>query len=209
VTAVAFRRPTRWVVIFAAAGLGATAVSIVGPPLARRAASAWDDYQELRADELTRGQQHSYDLSDVVRRAARSNSGADVMRGKAAAEELVARPIPAWDTERGNAIHYTNLLMGRIALLQGNLEAARCHLLEAGRTPGSPQLDDYGPDMTLAQEMLERGESATVLQYFEECDKFWLRHEKNRLAEWGSAVRSGHMPDFGPSSGLTPLEHMR
>jgi hypothetical protein len=206
---VASHRPARWVVAFAIAGLVATVLAVIGPPLSERIAAAWEDYRELRTDEITRGQQHSYDLSRAVERAARSTSVAGILRGKAALEGLTARPIPGWDAERGNAIHFTQLLMGRIALLEGNLDAARSHLLEAGKTPGSPQLDDYGPDMTLAQEMLARGESAVVLQYFEECDKFWLNREKNKLAEWAAAVREGRMPDFGPSSGLTPLRRPR
>jgi hypothetical protein len=63
--------------------------------------------------------------------------------------------------------------------------------------------------MTLAQELLERGESVPVLHYFEECDKFWIRREKNRLTEWSNAVRANRMPDFGANSGLTPRDGLR
>lgn len=105
------------------------------------------------------------------------------------------------DWNYGNAVHYANLYLGRIALERGDVREARTRLLAAGRTPGSPQLDDFGPDMTLADELLEHGESAVVLAYFRECDRFWGNKSKNRLNEWSAAVRAGRKPDFGKRSG--------
>jgi hypothetical protein len=206
---VALRRPSRWVLVLAVSSLGVTFLTMVGPSLAQRVTDLYEDHRELRADEITRGQQHFYDLATVVRNAARSPSVSGLQRGRFAAEELARMALPRWDTESGNVVHHLHLVMGRLALSAGDTDGAKCHLLEAGKTPGSPQLDDYGPDMTLAQEMLEHGESAVVLQYFEQCDKFWLRREKNRLSEWSAAVRAGRMPDFGANSGLTPRESLR
>lgn len=209
--AVAVHRPSRWVIVLAICSLFVTAMTIVGPSLTQRAVSLYRGYQDQKADESFREFDHFYDLTRVARNAARSASPAGLQRGRFAAEELARtyRRFPSWDWNYGNAIHYLHLVKGRIALSEGDLEGARCHLLEAGMTPGSPQLGDYGPDMTLAQEMLENGESATVLQYFAECDRFWGRREKNRLAEWSVAVRAGQVPDFGTNSGLTPREILR
>ena len=178
-----------------------TVLSIAGPRVMvwRRA------YLELRADEDFRPFERFYDLTGMARQAARSTSITGIERGRFAAEEL-ARTHASFrlDWNYGNAIHYAHVVMGRLALRSGDLETAKCHPLEAGRTPGSPQLNDYGPDMTLAEELLEMGESATVLAYFEECERFWMNRQNNRLEEWRAAGLQGCRPDFGRASGLGP-----
>jgi hypothetical protein len=99
-----------------------------------------------------------------------------------------------WDY--GNIVHESHNALGRAALRQGDIAEAKRQLLEAGRTPGSPQLDSYGPDMTLARELLEKGERAAVLEYFELCRRFW-KDEAHLLDRWSQAVREGRTPDFG------------
>jgi hypothetical protein len=60
---------------------------------------------------------------------------------------------------------------------------------------GGGTLSSFGPNMTLAKELLEKGESATVLQYFELCRKFWTF--SNRMDPWIEAIHKGQVPDFG------------
>lgn len=72
----------------------------------------------------------------------------------------------------GNIIHNANQVLGRCALLEGKLEDAKAYLLKAGATPGSPQLDSFGPRMSLARELLEKGEKETVLRYLDLVGKF-------------------------------------
>ena len=50
--------------------------------------------------------------------------------------------------------------------------------------------------MMLAQELLDKGERKSVLEYFDLCSKFWT-NDDGKLAEWRAAVRSGKNPDFG------------
>ena len=97
-----------------------------------------------------------------------------------------------WNT--GNAIHHGNLVLGRIAIKENELEAARNHLIESAKIPGSPQLNSFGPNMTLAQELLERGEKGAVLKYFDLCGNFW---SNDKLKTWKQQVTDGEMPDFG------------
>lgn len=98
----------------------------------------------------------------------------------------------------GNGIHHGNLTLGTIALAEGNLEEAKDRILKAGRTPGSPQLNSFGPNMALAKNLLERGEKEVVLEYFELCSEFWNRERHlKKLAEWTAAVKAGEIPDFG------------
>lgn len=96
----------------------------------------------------------------------------------------------------GNAIHHGNLILGRLALNDGDVDRAKSYLLAAGRTPGSPQLDSFGPNMALAKELLERKEHSVVIEYFELCGKFW-KLRSGRLEEWTNEVKAGNIPDFG------------
>lgn len=50
----------------------------------------------------------------------------------------------------GNAIHDGHMVLGRVALRRGDIEAAKRELLEAGKTPESPQLNSLGPNRSLA-----------------------------------------------------------
>jgi ATP/maltotriose-dependent transcriptional regulator MalT len=96
----------------------------------------------------------------------------------------------------GDAIHQGNIVLGRLALRSGDVEEARRYLLLASKTPGSTSLMSQGPNMALARDLLERGESATVLQYLEECGAFW-NGNRGKLAEWTALIRAGLKPDFG------------
>jgi len=102
------------------------------------------------------------------------------------------------DWNYGNAVHHGHLILGRVALLNGGIATARAELLLAGQTPGSPQLDSFGPNMRLAKELLEAGEKAIVLQYFDLCRRFWVMGTQN-LAQWSAAINESRMPEFGPN----------
>jgi hypothetical protein len=55
----------------------------------------------------------------------------------------------------GNALHYAHLVLGRTAAARHDLARARAHLLDAAGTPGSPQLNSFGPNMELAPTLLQ------------------------------------------------------
>jgi len=99
------------------------------------------------------------------------------------------------DWNYGNAIHVGNLVLGHIALANGDLAEAKNFLPAAGKTPGSPQLDSFGPNMLLAKALLEKGESAVVLEYFDLCANFW-KSETSHLNEWKETVKRNEIPDF-------------
>lgn len=102
------------------------------------------------------------------------------------------------DWNYGNAIHHANLIIGRIALKEGNIETAKEYLLKASQTPGSPQLNSFGPNMLLAKELLEIGETAVVLEYFDLCAKFWQPQFQQMFGadQWKEQIESGQIPDF-------------
>ena len=97
----------------------------------------------------------------------------------------------------GDYVHYGNITLGKISLAQGDVQGAASYLLLAASMPGSQRLNGMGPDMTLAKELLENGERESVLQYFEQCARFWERGQ-DRLREWAVLVQAGSTPSFRP-----------
>ncbi len=101
---------------------------------------------------------------------------------------------PGW--KAGDAIHQGNIVLGRLALQQGDLKSAKERLLAAGTTKGSPVLDSFGPNMALAKELLTRGERQSVLEYLSECKQFW-KLDKGRIDRWSAEIQGGVVPAFG------------
>jgi tetratricopeptide (TPR) repeat protein len=96
-----------------------------------------------------------------------------------------------WNT--GNLIYEANVTLGRIALQKGDVATAKRYLVAAAKTPGSPQLNTFGPDTTLAQELLDRGERDVVLEYIDLIEKFW-EHDYGSLEVWRAQIRLGKTP---------------
>jgi tetratricopeptide (TPR) repeat protein len=105
---------------------------------------------------------------------------------------------PEHVSNNADAIHYSNIVLGRLALRCGDVSAASAYLLKAGdlQPNSSPHLDTFGPNMMLADELLQKGERDAVLRYFDQCAKFWTMDE-GKLASWRFEVRAGKKPDFG------------
>lgn len=99
----------------------------------------------------------------------------------------------------GDALHDANMTLGRLALQEGRLDEAKQYLLAAGQTPGSSSLNSFGPNMGLAQDLLQAGERDTVLQYLELCSRFWGSGHQSQLSNWTAQVQAGTIPDFGPN----------
>jgi tetratricopeptide (TPR) repeat protein len=148
--------------------------------------------QELRAakDDLAR----FYALADAAKSAFEIGKMEEAQAHAQKALDLAAGFRDNWNY--GNAIHDGHMVLGRVALRKGDLESAKRELLEAGRTPGSPQLDSFGPNMSLAKDLIERKETDTVVSYFELCGKFW-ELERGNLKRWSALAKAGEMPDFG------------
>jgi len=117
-------------------------------------------------------------------------------KAKEYAEKMLSQNSSGWNY--GNNIHHGNIILGRIALTLDDLEEAKKRLIKAGKTPGSPQLNSFGPNMALAKELLQKGEKDVVLKYLELCSKFW-KMGKDRLHKWSVVVKDGKIPDFGPN----------
>lgn len=135
-----------------------------------------------------------YALDDAAKESFNVGNTNDA--GQFARELLKLAPQFKGNWNYGNAIQDGNLVLGRIAVREGNIEAAKQYLLAAGKSPGSPQMDSFGPNMSLAKDLLKTGQRDVVLQYFELCRKFWDM-DYGKLDQWSKEVKAGKMPDFG------------
>ena len=96
----------------------------------------------------------------------------------------------------GTAVYYGHLVLGEVALARGDKSVASAELLAAGHTRGSPQLNSFGPNMRLANGLLQAGERAPILEFLKSCESFWEMGHR-QLQEWAELVRTGGSPDFG------------
>jgi hypothetical protein len=87
------------------------------------------------------------------------------------------------------------MVLGRLALLKGDVTAAGRELLEAGKASGGPGLETYGPNMSLAKDLLEVDQADVVKEYLCECAVFW--HNPVALGRWMVSIDQGDVPDFG------------
>jgi hypothetical protein len=94
----------------------------------------------------------------------------------------------------GNAIHHGHMVLGEVALARGELDRAEEELQAAGTTPGSPQLDTFGPRLGLAGALARLGRREAVIKYLESCRKFWTHRPE--LPEWVAALQRGELPGF-------------
>ena len=99
------------------------------------------------------------------------------------------------DARYGNAIHDGNMVLGLLALDRADSGQAGRLLVQSGKTPGSPELNSFGPNMTLANALLQKGEKDVVLEYFALCRNFW-KMGSAKLDEWSATVRGGGIPSF-------------
>ena len=77
------------------------------------------------------------------------------------------------DWDYGNLIHWGHIILGACHLKENDVAGAEAELRAAGRTPGSPQLDSFGPDLRLAWKLLKHGSDEAVLDYLHQISRFW------------------------------------
>lgn len=152
------------------------------------------EHFRLAYDLADNDDQRGYLLGNIVQAAFEAESYDDVRTY--AATMLDTSATTYFSVQN---FHEANIVLGRVALAEDDVELAKYHLLEAGRlpepslpfSPGPMQLE--GPNMRLASEMLQRGEREAVLEYFDLCSRFW---HSDKLNDWAAVVKAGGTPDF-------------
>ena len=140
----------------------------------------------------------AYRLStDIAKDALLSNLAqsaqvaGDTEKAKQYAKQMLNQVGSDWNS--GNKVHYANITLGKIALADGDIETAGQYLIKAGKTKGSPQLNSFGPDFSLAKALLEKEQNKVVLEYLDLCGNFWVLG-KDRLAQWSKAINDNQIP---------------
>lgn len=150
--------------------------------------SAFKEFE--RAYELADPMRKSYLRQDIAKVAIAIG---DTDSAKKYANQMLEDDQEDWNT--GNNVHAGNCILGLAALKEDNVEEAKKRLLAAGATKGSPQLNSFGPNLTLAKALLKKGESKVVLEYLELCRKFWEMGGE-RLDTWTEDIENNRAPDF-------------
>ena len=145
-------------------------------------------------DHADTAEKRFYALGD----AAKENFAAGKIElARAYAVELMGL-IPKYTNNwnDGNAVQDANLVLGRIAVREGRIAEAKKYLTASSQSHGSATLDSFGPNMSLALDLLKKGERDVVLEHFMRCRKFWKFHPE-KLDGWIQEVLAGKTPDFG------------
>jgi len=176
------------ILLFVACSIACGVLDYFSPP--KRLAKAEEEMRTAK-DEYWR-------LDPLGRAAMASVDTGDLEKARRYADELLRLSYSLFPADRPEAdgIHKGNIVLGRIALRSGNIEQAKAYLLKSADVKGSPVLGSFGPNMTLAKELLERGERDVVVEYFDSCVKFW-KHHPEKLKQWKAEVQAGKTPDFG------------
>ena len=107
-----------------------------------------------------------------------------------------ARPNTFESESEGDAVFLGNFVLGRLALLDNNVDEAEKYLLLSGQiTHGQPTF--WGPNMTLARELMKRNRTKAVLQFMEEVKQFWRPdcHGPEIADQWIAMIVAGKLPD--------------
>ena len=130
---------------------------------------------------------------------------------RAIAQDMLDRNKDTKSWNYGNIVYEGNVLLGRVALREGNVEKARACLRAAGQSPGSPQLGSFGPELVFAREVLEHGDKLdreAVLGFLKDIEHFWANpipgnansqqvsaEHLKQLAVWREEIQDGKIPN--------------
>lgn len=157
--------------------------------LARLALSSFEEQLRLTTEQPDRW----YHLKNVALATLEAGRVQQAVRN-ARAMLRIAKDYPK-DWNYGNALHHAHSVLGRAALRAGDIDSAAAHLLQSGETPGSPQLNSFGPTFELAKELLSKGKKDAVLKYLDQCARFWAR-SNGELERWAEEIRRTGTSNF-------------
>jgi hypothetical protein len=157
-------------------------------------ALAWAAKAALEAGE----NQTAHDYAVEALQSADAVAARYGKRGFKAPRSLLGAPT---------ADYYGNFVLGRLAVLGGDIRSAERYLLVSGKTIGDPALMSFGPNMSLAFEVLKHGDSQSrqvVLQYLDEVRTFW-HVDQSSMDKWAAQIVAGDTPTFRVGDGSSRL----
>lgn len=145
--------------------------------------------------------QRFYDLDDALPAAYKAGDLAKVKT--LTAEDLSLAAIYRCNWNYGNAVHDANRYLGLVSLKEGDVDQAAAYLVEAGKSTGSPQLDTFGPDLDLANALVQAGKTDAVKTYLAEVKTFWTM-DNGQITRWTAEINQGKKPDLSGPPNLVP-----
>lgn len=93
------------------------------------------------------------------------------------------------------AVHDGHIILGRIALARGDPDEAARRLQLAGQAASSSDgaMATLGPDLSLAQDLLESGRISEVVGFLLACRGAWILGRRD-IDGWVRAIRAGTIP---------------
>jgi len=173
-------------------------------------AKAKGDERRLFAAELVRhleaerrlwGGKHFHELFELGWAAVESG---DIPKAQACADELLGQTTDKMRLVRMRAVQQENLLLGEIALAQGNVASALVYLGEAGRAYSKEGFQGGCHRIALATKLLERGETEAVIQFIMDSASP-MRLSPAEVEDCLQVVKDGGSLHFDPFNSTYPL----
>jgi hypothetical protein len=101
----------------------------------------------------------------------------------------------------GSALHEGHIILGRVALIEGDIGRAKRVLISAVTAPADQRVIFFGtdgPNTALARGLLDRNEEACVLDYFRRCASYW-KEGRAHLFRWMRMIEEHRIPWFDES----------
>lgn len=134
-----------------------------------------------------------YSLDEQITTAYKANDFGKVK--ELAKENLGLAAVYRCNWNFGNAIHDTNRVLGLVSLKSGDIDRAASYLLKAGKSTGSPQLNSFGPELDLANELLQLGKVDAVKSYLKDIKSFW-EMDNGQVDAWLAEIEKGGKPQL-------------
>lgn len=183
--------------IFVSSPLFACDEDVACDKCAKESEFSWNPNNQFVTARLSR----FYSLDDKITEAYKTNDFGKVK--ELAKENLELAAVYRCNWNFGNAIHETNRVLGLVSLKGGDIDAAADYLLKAGKSTGSPQLDTFGPELDLANQLLQLGKVDAVKSYLKDIKSFWEMNN-GQVDTWLAEIEKGGKPQLDRFAGNKP-----
>ena len=180
--------------LFASAPLFACDENVACDKCVKESEFSWNPNNQFVTARLNR----FYSLDDKIMEAYKANDFGKVK--ELAKENLELAEVYRCNWNFGNAIHNTNRVLGLVSLKSRDVVAAADYLLRAGKSTGSPQLDTFGPELDLANELLQLGKVDAVKSYLKDIKSFWEMNN-GQVDTWLAEIEKGEKPQLDRFAG--------
>jgi len=159
--------------------------------------------KELVKHSTELGTHYFYSLSERLERAVKTKNCPTIQN--VAGELLAIAPYYSSNWNYGNAIFDGHMAYAWCAVKEKKIESALNHLDEAAKTPGSPQLNTFGPpyhDMSVLSELLKEGHKKEVTLFLVKLKRFWdSEFSDDYFDYWEKEIEHKRIPKFDSSEG--------